>query len=242
MKRFLAYVPTRSAGFALAELLVVIGILAILMSLLLPALGAARASARATACAEQMRNYGVAVGHYASENDGHVFSDFIPIFPLHHDHWAVPILGFDFVWEDHQNGIYTANLVCPDDPLDGNPDPERYTRNSYLINGNILNYGIRFFGPFKNAEEEKGPSEVVVIGEKRPDAVGWDIRVNLGYNTSYVRKNYHWYDLVSLHRHPRGGGGSDERRSNHLFLDLHVDAEPLPDPPVLRDPWWVVSK
>jgi len=57
-------------GFTLIELLVVISIIGVLASLILPGVQNARATARRMQCLNNMRNVGVAIQNYATNNNG----------------------------------------------------------------------------------------------------------------------------------------------------------------------------
>jgi prepilin-type N-terminal cleavage/methylation domain-containing protein/prepilin-type processing-associated H-X9-DG protein len=60
----------RRAGFTLVELLVVIGIIAVLIGILMPALIAARKAANTTQCGSNMRQIGNAMRLYLDQNKG----------------------------------------------------------------------------------------------------------------------------------------------------------------------------
>jgi prepilin-type N-terminal cleavage/methylation domain-containing protein len=66
LKEIEMQVPRAKRGFTLAELLVVIGLIAILVSLILPAVTQSRGAARRAACTDKLRQLGLAMHNYES--------------------------------------------------------------------------------------------------------------------------------------------------------------------------------
>jgi prepilin-type N-terminal cleavage/methylation domain-containing protein/prepilin-type processing-associated H-X9-DG protein len=74
-------VEGRRIGFTLIELLVVLGIISLLIGILLPALGRARASAKRVVCASNQRRIAAALQPYATDHDGQLPSYVSPLSP-----------------------------------------------------------------------------------------------------------------------------------------------------------------
>ena len=95
-QRQTAATPRRSAraAFTLIELLVVISIIALLIGILLPALGAARETARGTVCQSNMRNLTLSFVSYSVDNKmwlpGRAFVQQNPTNANPHRAWTAP--------------------------------------------------------------------------------------------------------------------------------------------------------
>jgi prepilin-type N-terminal cleavage/methylation domain-containing protein len=117
----------RRRGFTLMELLVVIAIIAILAALLLPVLSSAQERARRIQCLNNIRQIGIAMHLYASEN-----RDLLPDCTTNNpkfygSHWPWD-LNTNVVSELEARDVHRNSLYCPD-----NPDMNADTRWNFYI-------------------------------------------------------------------------------------------------------------
>jgi prepilin-type N-terminal cleavage/methylation domain-containing protein/prepilin-type processing-associated H-X9-DG protein len=233
----------RRGGFTLVELLVVLGIIALLIGLLAPAVSAARRSGNKAACAQNLRQIGLAIQIYVMENNGR-----LPLAEVITTDAANKTISY-VTWDDLLNRamggrmtstemdeIYSTRDVpamhCPGDfaPVQGIADP-RAIRRSYalvraytVVAGNMgvggrlvlnPNYPVDRTAAIRISEVRR-PCEQIAIAE-RP--VGNNI---LGGANGYVdRAAQQVVDSFAPNPSSRGPHGD---RWNYLFVDGHIES------------------
>jgi len=109
-------------AFTLIELLVVVAIIALLASMLLPALQKARQAAKRVVCASQMRQSGMGLVYYTSDSDG-----WFP--PYGYSYWVDPSRDYDMTWYNLLARYVDGRPIWANDSLAVKQEKDRENRN-----------------------------------------------------------------------------------------------------------------
>jgi type II secretory pathway pseudopilin PulG len=214
----------RQSAFTSIELLVVIGIIALLLALLLPVLNKVRASARVTTCASNLRQIVLMLRVYSQDNDGR-----LPYRSLGLDDWSSALVPLS-----RGRGVYR----CPDDDNPRRDTPGLTDPRSYGVNcGPFAPAGsaVSFRAPWPVIADappvrlHQVPGHVFLVGDNHgqfPQSAAW-----VGFAEAEALDGIAWGTHRLKGRHGDNYGFSDGRVEYRLKEELdQLTADPDADP------------
>lgn len=213
----------KRSAFTLIELLVVVSIIALLVSILLPALGRARQAAKAAVCLSHIRQLGLSLTCYGVEHN-----DYVVLFSDSGTYWPEELVDSGTLDVDSEVSASSGQLIVKCDALVC-PSSEKELRAGTLFElvtiGLCSRYGNMYYHNSGNAwyqprkfERFVQPATAVLSADVPIDATS---TVN-SYNGSVFTET--WY--VGREPAARHNG-----KINSLFVDGHGETVNLFDIP-----------